>query len=157
MRYFIRQAIESDISALKQLFRQTLAVVNIEDYTSEEIADWVSCGDNDERWRELVNDYYMLVADDRLSDKLAGFSALSSQGYLNSMFVHVDYLDQGVASALLNRLEEWAMEQHIRVVTADVSITALTFFQKQGFVIEKEQLWKANKLLLKNYRMSKCL
>ena len=28
MRYFIRQAIESDISALKQLFRQTLAVVN---------------------------------------------------------------------------------------------------------------------------------
>lgn len=157
MRYFIRQAVESDIPVLKQLFRQTLTVLNIEDYTSEEIADWVSCGYHDERWRELVNDYYMLVADDRLGNKLAGFAALSSQGYLNSMFVHVDYLYQGVASALWNRLEEWAKEQHVREVTADVSITALTFFQKQGFVIEKEQLWRANKLLLKNYRMSKCL
>ena len=59
--------------------------------------------------------------------------------------------------AITKAQEEWAKEQHIREVTADVSITASTFFQKQGFVIEREQLWKARKLLLKNYRMSKCL
>lgn len=58
----LRRAEFRDIPALKQLFQETVLSVNRQDYTEEEVTDWASCGDNDERWEQIVLAHYTLVA-----------------------------------------------------------------------------------------------
>lgn len=39
-----RSVTTADIPELKELFRNTVLTVNARDYTTEEVADWASCG-----------------------------------------------------------------------------------------------------------------
>ena len=71
------------------------------------------------------------------------------------MFIHKDYQRQGIASALLQRIEAYAAEHGISEVTSEVSITARPFFEKQGYIVELEQRAQANRLQLINYKMRK--
>lgn len=150
----IRRAEIRDIPALKQLFKETVLSVNRQNYTGEEVADWASCGDNDERWEQIVCSRYTLVAENEKGYVL-GFTALSTEGYLNSMFVHKDFQGQGIASALYTLVEKRARMEKVEAITADVSLTAYPFFKGQGFVVEEVRSRKANRLCLKNYRMVK--
>jgi len=56
---------------------------------------------------------------------------------------------------LLHTVENYAIQNNIRTLTADVSITAKPFFESKGFVVEAEQLAQANQLKLKNFKMKK--
>jgi putative acetyltransferase len=150
----LRRAEFRDIPALKQLFQETVLSVNRQDYTEEEVTDWASCGDNDERWEQIVLAHYTLVAKNEKGN-LLGFTALSAEGYLNSIFVHKDFQGQGIASALYSLVEKRARAEGVNAITADISLTAYPFFKGQGFVVEEVRSRKANRLCLKNYRMVK--
>lgn len=45
----------------------------------------------------------------------------------------------------------------VRRIDVEVSITALPFFEKQGYRVVKEQKAKANRLYLTNFVMEKAL
>ena len=42
--FTIRQAQQSDAVALKELFQNTVLVINRRDYSQAEVEDWASCG-----------------------------------------------------------------------------------------------------------------
>ena len=44
--FTIREAQQSDAVALKELFQNTVLVINRRDYSQSEVEDWASCGDN---------------------------------------------------------------------------------------------------------------
>ena len=71
------------------------------------------------------------------------------------MFVHKDFQGKGVATVLLNEIERYATAVGIKRIMSEVSLTARPFFEKRGFVVEKEQKYKANKLSLTNFVMTK--
>lgn len=152
----IRLASNSDIPALSQLFRETICSVNQKDYSHEEVLDWASCGESRERWEELIHSLYFIVA---INDKnnIIGFASLSESGYLHSMFVHKNFQGQGIANRLYTLIEEEAQKQNIKKITSEVSITARSFFERKGFVLDEKQQRKANKLYLTNFKMSKRL
>lgn len=152
--YKFREATLTDIPELKEMYQSTLRAVNSADYTSEEIEDWVSCGDDLAHLADLITNLWFIVA---LNDsgRIIGFSSISREGYLHSMFVHKDYQRRGVAGFLLGKIEEYAAERGIKIITSEVSITARPFFEKQGYEVIKEQKRKANRLCLTNYRMKK--
>lgn len=154
--YQFREATLTDIPELREMYQSTLRAVNSADYTCEEIEDWVSCGDDLSHWVDLIKNLRFIVA---LNDsgRITGFSSISREGYLHSMFVHKDYQRRGVAGFLLGRIEEYAAECGIKTITSEVSITARPFFEKQGYEVIKEQKRKANRLCLTNYRMKKTL
>ena len=154
--YKFREATLTDIPELREMYQSTLRAVNSADYTSEEIEDWASCGDNLAHLADLVTNLRFIVA---LNDsgRIIGFSSISREGYLHSMFVHKDYQRRGVAGFLLGRIEEYAAERRIKTISSEVSITARPFFEKQGYEVIKEQKRKANKLCLTNYWMKKTL
>ena len=87
--------------------------------------------------------------------QIVGFSSITPQGYLHNMFVHKDFQDKGVATVLLNEIERYAAVMGIKRITSEVSLTARPFFEKRGFVVEKEQKCRANKLFLTNFVMAK--
>ena len=44
--FTIRVAQQSDIVELKDLYKNTVLVINRHDYSQEEVEDWASCGDD---------------------------------------------------------------------------------------------------------------
>lgn len=154
--YPIRQVTEQYIPALQELFRNTVLYVNSKDYTPEEVADWASCGEDVQHWKELLTRHHFLAALDR-QGQIIGFSSMNVEGYMHSLFVHKDWQGKGVATRLLVETEKIAREYGVQRIWAKVSITAKPFFEKHGYRIIKEQKAKANRLYLTNYVMEKTI
>ena len=152
--FTIRQAQQPDAVELRELFQNTVLVINRRDYSQAEVEDWASCGDNLSKIEDMIKTHYFIVAVNPLS-QIVGFSSITPQGYLHSMFVHKDFQGKGIATLLLKEIERYAMENKIVRITSEVSITARPFFEKWGYTVEIEQKRKANQLCLTNYWMTK--
>lgn len=152
--FIIRAAQQSDVIELRDLYKNTVLAVNKRDYSLEEVEDWASCGDDLSHIGQMIETHYFIVAVDQLS-QLVGFSSITPQGYLHSMFVHKDFQGKGIATLLLNEIEQYAMANEIMRITSEVSITARPFFEKWGYTVKAEQKRRANQLSLTNYWMEK--
>lgn len=150
----IRQAQQSDAVELKELFQNTVIVINRRDYSQVEVEDWASCGDDLSNIEEMIKTHYFIVAVNQQS-QIVGFSSITPHGYLHSMFVHKDFQGKGIATMLLEEIERYAITTGIMRITSEVSLTARPFFEKKGYVVEEEQKRKANQLSLTNFWMAR--
>lgn len=154
--FSIRTATLSDMPELKELYQNTVLTVNRKDYSTAEIEDWASCGDDIAHLQKSFTEQYYIVAENQ-RQYIVGFASINDEGYMHTLFVHKDFQHQGVATLLYQYLEAYAQENGIEKITSEVSITAKPFFEKQGFLVDEEQRRKANKLCLINYKMSKSI
>ena len=152
--FIIRAALQSDAVELKKLFQNTVLAINRRDYSQAEVEDWASCGDNLANIKDMIKTHYFIVAVNQQSE-IVGFSSITPQGYLHSMFVHKDFQGEGIATMLLNEIEQYAITNGIMRITSEVSLTARPFFEKKGYIVEEEQKRKANQLSLTNFWMAK--
>ena len=150
----IRVALNTDIEEIQSLYRNTVLVINRRDYSQAEVEDWASCGDDLSKIEDMIKTHYFIVAVNRQSE-IVGFSSITPQGYLHSMFVHKDFQGKGIATMLLEEIELYAITAGIVRITSEVSLTARPFFEKKGYVVEGEQKRKANQLSLTNFRMAR--
>ncbi len=151
----IYRATKQDIGMITQLFRDTIQNVNSKDYPTDEIEDWSSWWTDHDKWEEKIENQYFIKA--IIEDKLVGFSSLATDGYLDFMFTHKDYQRHGVAGNLLRLIERKAKDQANDVIYSDVSITAKGFFEKHGYVVEKQQIKRSKNKELINFRMTKTI
>lgn len=151
----IRQATETDIKDITDLFYETIQTINRKDYSQEEVDDWSSWRNDFEKWKEGLSEQYFILA--ILKNKVVGFSSIARDGYLDFMFTHKDFQGKGIAKKMLVELEKKSLEQKNNCIYSDVSITAKEFFLSQGFEIEKQQLKRSKEKELINYRMKKNL
>ena len=152
--FIIRAALQSDAVELKNLFQNTVLAINRRDYSQAEVEDWASCGDDLSNIEDMIKTHYFIVAINQQLE-IVGFSSITSQGYLHSMFVHKDFQGEGIATMLLNEIEQYAITNGIMRITSEVSLTARPFFEKKGYIVEEEQKRKANQLSLTNFWMAK--
>ena len=152
--FIIRAALQSDAVELKKLFQNTVLAINRRDYSQAEVEDWASCGDDLSNIEDMIKTHYFIVAVNQQSE-IVGFSSITPQGYLHSMFVHKDFQGEGIATILLNEIEQYAITNGIMRITSEVSLTARPFFEKKGYLVEEEQKRKANQLSLTNFWMAK--
>lgn len=154
--FTIRTAKLSDTSELRDLFQSTVLNVNKRDYSLAEVEDWASCGNDLSHIEEMIKTHYFIVVINRQS-QIVGFSSITPQGYLHNLFIHKDFQGKGVATILLKEIERYADAKGIIRITSEVSLTARPFFEKKGYIVEKEQKRKANLLSLTNFWMAKAL
>ena len=152
--FIIRAALRSDAVELKNLFQNTVLAINRRDYSQAEVEDWASCGDDLSNIEDMIKTHYFIVAVNQQSE-IVGFSSITPQGYLHSMFVHKNFQGEGIATMLLNEIEQYAITNGIIRITSEVSLTARPFFEKRGYIVEEEQKRKANQLSLTNFWMAK--
>ena len=152
--FTIREAQQTDTIALKELFQNTVLAVNSKDYSQAEVEDWASCGDDLSNIEEMIKTHYFIVAVNQQS-QIVGFSSITPQGYLHSMFVHKDFQGEGIATMLLEEIERYAITAGITRITSEVSLTARPFFEKKGYIVKEEQKRKANQLSLTNFWMAR--
>ena len=131
----LRNAQLSDLPQIRQLFFETITNVNVKDYSPNEIKVWSSGADNIERWEQKFKTNLFVVAE--LNDEIVGFTSLKNFNYIDHLFV--SYLHQGkrIASQLIDCVEDFAIDNKVDEIQSDVSITALPFFEKRGYVVLK--------------------
>lgn len=156
----IREFRDSDGEQIATLFFDTIHSINLPDYSQEQVDAWAppSLGQEEQeeriaRFTRSLGECLSYVADH--DGVVIGFADITENGYLDWMYVHRDYQRQGVASALLKRLEEEVIQLGIRQIWADVSITAKPFFERQGYKTVRPQTVKVRGVSMNNFKMAK--
>lgn len=144
----IREYISSDCVKLAELFYQTVHTVNAKDYTKEQLDVWATGNVDLKAWDESFSQHYTLVAVER--DTIVGFGDIDGTGYLDRLYVHKDFQNQGIASAICGRLENG-----FNKITVHASVTAKPFFLGRGYKVVREQQVIRNGVSLTNYIMEK--
>lgn len=150
----IRHYKASDRNALAQLFYDTVHEINKRDYTREQLDAWATGRVDLEKWNQSFLKHETLVAE--TDHKIVSFADMDiSVGYLDRLFVHKHYQGNKIASSLLHRLEEYAIKAGITSFKTYASITAKSFFEKQGYIVDSENTVLRNGIKLINYKMTK--
>jgi putative acetyltransferase len=155
LNIIIEDANQDDIAEIQQLFFETINMICKKDYTKEQIEAWSSAKDDDEKWLNKILNQYFLVA--RSNNKIVGFGSLQDNSYLDLLYVHKDYQKKDIAKRILLFLEKKAEINQAEMINADVSKTAKSFFEKNGYKIIKEQKKKIKNVSLPNFKMVKKL
>jgi putative acetyltransferase len=154
-QYLLREARPADLDQVTALFRDTILHVSSKHYDPGQIHAWSAGAENKQRWNErLANQYFLLAFEESL---LTGFSSITKEGYLDTMYVHKDFQHMGVATCLLNAIESWARGLALSAISSDVSITARPFFESKGFRVLAEQQVEIRGQVFTNYKMQKQL
>ena len=151
----IRKGNIDDLAELQQLFVDTVSNVCKVDYNSDQISVWTSSIENEKRWRDILTNQFVLVAQDR--KKIVGFCTLDNGNYIDLLYIHQNYQRQGIAHKLYADIEKEARRQRQTELTSDVSKTARPFFEIVGFKMLKEQSISLKGVELTNYKMTKGL
>jgi len=113
--------------------------VNTRDYSKEQVNAWApqSGIENLEGWRNKWLNLPPLVACSGITP--VGFAEFEPNGHIDCFYVHHEFQNQGVGSALIAAIEAKALDDNIHRIYAEVSITAKPFFERKGFHIVKKQ------------------
>ncbi|MDQ6528018.1 GNAT family N-acetyltransferase [Flavobacterium sp. LHD-85] len=149
----IQKATIADLHEMQDLFVQTIQSVCKNDYNAAQREAWISGVKNTERWITVIETQYVLLA--IIENKIAGFATLKDGDYIDFFYIHKDFQRQGIANKLLVALEVEAKNQHSKIITSDISITAKPFFEKKGFVVKAEQKNIRLGVELINFKMEK--
>ncbi len=148
-----RKATISDLNEIQELFVQTIQSVCINDYNPDQINAWVSGVKITERWVDVIEKQFVLLA--IIEEQIVGYGTLKDNNYIDFFFIHKDFQRQGIAQKIFNELELEAKNHHTKIITSDVSITAKGFFVKNGFFVKTEQKNMVKGVEIINYKMEK--
>lgn len=151
----IRNGEPDDLTALQQLFVETVTAVCSGDYDAQQIGAWISGVNDQDRWSDMIASQYVLLA--HREKEILGFASLDKGHHVDFLYVHKNYQGRGLARRLFTEIEREAIRQGHHVLTAEVSKTARPFFEKLGFELEQEQIVVRQEVLLTNFKMKKIL
>jgi len=152
----IRELKEIDIPECIVLFQNTIHAVNAKDYSPTQLDAWAPKVKPKitPRWQTLSENIAYVA---EFENQMVGFGDLTRDGYLDRLFVHKDFQGQGIAAAIVQKLEERANELNLKEITTAASITAKPFFERSGFVVMKDQQVEIHGVKLTNFVMRKPL
>ena len=146
----IRPAAHNDAAQIAELFRRAVLHIEASYYSDSEKAAWIQGADNAAFWQKRIGRGCIRLA--AQNDRILGFiEYLPEQNHLDCLFTDPAHQRQGVASALLSAVLPQADAD--KTVTTDVSAAALSFFKKQGFILQHQNQIQRNGSVLINYRM----
>ncbi|BFO64606.1 GNAT family N-acetyltransferase [Chryseobacterium sp. KCF3-3] len=151
----LRKGIYDDLPTMLELFTATIDEVCKRDYDLQQLEAWKSGAENEERWIKVIRDQYVVIAE--IKNKIAGFCTLDQGNYIDLLFVHKDFQHRGIATLLYQQIEKEALLNKKKELTADVSKTARSFFEKSGFKVVQEQTVNVKGVSMTNYKMVKNL
>lgn len=145
----LRKYTPSDCVELTELFYNTVHKVNAKDYTKEQLDVWAPGKADTDKWNQSFQAHHTVVAVE--NGMIVGFGDIDETGYLDRLYVHMDYQGRGIATAICDELEKTV---HGNIIT-HASITAKPFFAQRGYRVIKEQQVERQGIFLTNYVMEK--
>lgn len=133
MEIVIRPATAADAEAVHKIVLQALRETNARDYPSSVIERLIltlpdKVASNLETWCAFVA---------IVNGRVVGTGSLNGQT-VTSVYVHPDYQGRGIATKLMDEVENAANAQSQRTLSVQSSVTAKTFYAKRDFKIVRE-------------------
>ena len=75
-----------------------------------------------------------------VDEEIVGMAEIEPDGFIDYFYVHPAWQGRGVGKALLAALESEAAQLGVKMIWADVSITANEFFLSRGFRITESRM-----------------
>lgn len=151
--YQIRPYQIGEESQLRELYYHTIHQVNQQHYNAEQRAAWAPERYDENAWTMRIMQSEPFVA--LHNDTIVGFADVQPDGYIDFFFCHHAYQGKGVGKALMQHLLKTGKRQGIKRFYANVSLTAMPFFQHFGFNIVREQQVVVRGVALSNYLMER--
>ncbi|PIC56450.1 GNAT family N-acetyltransferase [Sporosarcina sp. P12(2017)] len=154
----IREFHGSDINQVVSLFYETVHSVNAADYSIKQLNAWAPRNEIDEKldsWNKSLSNNATYVAE--INGKIVGFSDMTHNGYLDRLYTHKDFQGQGIATALVSKLESVARKIRLSEIYTEASVTAKPFFEHRGYQITRSQNVERKGVTLPNFQMIKKL
>lgn len=148
----------ADLNQLVKIFYDTIHHINAQHYTKEQLEAWAPESERAskaDQWVQSLHDNITFVAE--YNHIIVGFSDMTIDGHLDRLYIHKDYQRKGIATTLLQQLEQSAQKLSISVIDTEASITARPFFERHGFTVVQEQVVFRHGVSLINYVMNKHL
>jgi len=149
----LRRGTPNDALTVARLFRDTVRTVNRKDYSDAHIDAWAPYEVDLDHWRQVIENSHFLLAIS--GGMVVGFANLDGQDYVDQLFVHKDLLRKRIATRLLEAIEREAKHRGAQRLWTESSITAMKFFERQGFVMLQAQRVEHNGQIFENYAMEK--
>ena len=156
--YPLRPFIPADAMALRDLFAQSIDELTADDYDEDQRLAWVASAEDADEFRARLGGMLTLVV--QLDGEYLGFGSLKDNKTIEMLYVHPDFAGEGVGTALADALEKIAGARGAEAVTADVSDTAVPFFERRGYVgaqrnsIPLDDQWLSNTTMIKRPAIS---
>ncbi|MHC9533350.1 GNAT family N-acetyltransferase [Dellaglioa sp. L3N] len=144
------------LSEIIALFNQTIQDVNRQYYSQLEINEWKQSHPNLDEWHKRLKQSYTLVA--IKESKVVGFGNSEVTGHIDMLYVMSRMIKHHIGTLLLEGLTSYQRnELQLAEQTVDASITAVSFFEKQGFKSQNKQHHYRHEQDLINYHMSRLI
>lgn len=148
MKLIIRAYTDADCATVCHLFYQTVHGINAKDYSAEQLAAWANSPDSlIARRNDLLNQNTLIA---ETGGAIVGFGSIDHSGCLGLLYVHKNYQNRGIATALCNELEKG-----YSAIKTYASVTAKPFFESRGYTVVKAQEVERFGVKLKNFEMIK--
>ena len=151
----LRPYLPSDAPALVDIFVSSIEELTGDDYSEAQREAWMSAADNEEAFVKRVTQHLTLLA--TVDSEPAAFASLKDNEHVDFLYVHPNYVGQGLATALYEALEKLARNRGAKRMTVDASDTAQEFFEHRGFVMKQRNSIHRSGEWLANTSMEKSL
>lgn len=133
MEIVIRRATTADANAVHEIVLLALRETNARDYPASVIERLVSTlpdkvASNLETWCAFIA---------IVNGRVVGTGSLNGQT-VSSVYVHPDYQGRGVATQLMDTVENVANAESHPTLSVQSSVTARPFYEKRGFKVVQE-------------------
>jgi putative acetyltransferase len=146
----------NDLNTIIDLFIETVHEVNQRDYSSAHVNAWAPKDKNHySNWADMLTANTTLVVN--LNQKIVGFGTLTHEGVIHLLYIHKEYLRQGIAAMLLQALEQAGKDANLSSLSVNANITSKPFFIKKGYSLITEHYVSIDPLLFIQYKMKKQL
>ena len=154
---FIRQFRPEDAPALAALFHASVHEIASRDYSEAQVHAWSPAPPDPGTYLDRAGDgRRLLVAVDDLGVPI-GYGDLEPDGRIDHLYCRPEFVDRGVASALLEALEAAARSTGIDELHVEASEAARRLLQRRGFALGARREFEVNGVSIHNYRMTKRL
>ena len=151
----MRPMLPADAPLLAEIFRASIEELAAEDYSETQREAWAAAADDEAAFGERLAKQLTLVG--TMEGSPVGFASLKAPDVIDMLYVHPAAGGGGVATMLVNALEKLAAARGAGKLTADVSDSAVDFFQKRGFVPQTRNTRPLGSEWLANTTMEKKL
>lgn len=145
-----------DLDDVLKLYYDTVHSVCAQDYSLEELDAMAPEKPNIYHWETSLEKNHTIVAVND-EDEIIGFGNIGQTGFLDRLYVDKDYLHQGVASALVKHLENYAKVNGNNIIDTISTISSEDFFKKLGYKILSEDISELRGERIVGYAMEKKL
>jgi len=151
----IRRYLPGEEPAIWNVYYSATRLSIARDYNPELIDRWAPHDKDMIEWDERLRVKNPFVA--IVGEEIVGMAEIDCEGFIDYFYVHPDYQGKGIGKKLLSTIIMEAEFHALNRVFADVSVTAKSFFESQGFEITEA---RKNIILghpANNFRMTKIL